>query len=94
MAAVQRRKGPNIVGKGLLQPLADAIKALLKTNMKPFQSNRVLFVLAPIMVLFFSLLFWGFIPYCRQKIFITTEYGVLYVYIISSMIVFGVILAG
>jgi NADH:ubiquinone oxidoreductase subunit H len=94
IAAIQRRRGPNVVAKGYLQPIADALKSLFKTNLRPFQSNRFLFILAPGLVLFFSLLLWAFIPFYGQKTIYASEYSIIYIYMVSSFIVFALILAG
>jgi NADH-quinone oxidoreductase subunit H len=77
-----------------LQPIADALKSLFKTNTKTTGSNIYMFILAPVLVLFFSLIFWAFIPFFQKKSFIITQYSVLYIYIISSLLVFGILLAG
>src|ERR1700749_1369104 len=64
LAAMQRRVGPNTVGiYGILQPFADALKLILKENIIPAQSNKVIFYLAPVSSLIFSLLGWGIIPF-------------------------------
>jgi len=95
LAAHQRRVGPNTVGYyGVLQPFADALKLILKETVIPSQSNKVLFYLAPVFTLIFSLLGWGIIPFGEGLALSDLSLGVLYSFALSSLGVYGVLLAG
>lgn len=95
LAAHQRRVGPNTVGYyGVLQPFADALKLILKETVIPSQSNKVLFYLAPVSTLVFSLLGWGIIPFGQGLALSDFSLGVLYTFALSSLGVYGVLLAG
>uniref|UniRef100_UPI0030FF30A7 NADH dehydrogenase subunit 1 n=1 Tax=Singerocybe alboinfundibuliformis TaxID=1346812 RepID=UPI0030FF30A7 len=95
LAAHQRRVGPNTVGYyGILQPFADALKLILKETVIPSQSNKVLFYLAPISTLVFSLLGWGIIPFGQGLALSDFSLGILYTFALSSLGVYGVLLAG
>nr|YP_009517189.1 NADH dehydrogenase subunit 1 [Blastosporella zonata]AYE93096.1 NADH dehydrogenase subunit 1 [Blastosporella zonata] len=95
LAAHQRRVGPNTVGYyGVLQPFADALKLILKETVIPSQSNKVLFYLAPVSTLVFSLLGWGVIPFGQGLALSDFSLGVLYTFALSSLGVYGVLLAG
>ena len=95
LAAHQRRVGPNIVGYyGILQPFADALKLILKETVLPSQSNKVIFILAPVSTLVFSLLGWGIIPFGQGLALSDYSLGILYTLALSSLGVYGVLLAG
>src|SRR6266576_227567 len=95
LAAHQRRVGPNTVGYyGILQPIADALKLILKETVIPSQSNKVLFLLAPVLTLVFSLLGWGIIPFGQGLALSDLSLGILYTLALSSLGVYGVLLAG
>ena len=95
MGAIQRRRGPNVVGVfGLLQPLADGAKLLLKETVIPSNANTLLFILAPILTFFLSLLGWGVIPYGEGMVLADLHVGVLYLLAVSSLGVYGVLLSG
>jgi len=95
LAAHQRRVGPNIVGYyGILQPFADALKLILKETVIPSQSNKVIFLLAPVSTLVFSLLGWGIIPFGQGLALSDYSLGILYTLALSSLGVYGVLLAG
>ena len=95
LAAMQRRVGPNTVGYyGLLQPFSDALKLILKETVIPAQSNKVLFYLAPIFTLIFSLLGWGVIPFGQGLAISDFSLGILYTLALSSLGIYGILFAG
>ena len=95
LAAHQRRVGPNTTGfLGLLQPFSDALKLIVKETVLPSQANKVLFVLAPVSTLIFSLLGWGIIPFGQGLALFDYSLGVFYTLALSSLGVYGVLFAG
>src|ERR1700735_4629668 len=95
LAAHQRRVGPNTVGYyGILQPFADALKLILKATVIPSQSNKIIFYLAPVSTLVFSLLGWAVIPFGQGLVISDLSNGILYTLALSSLGVYGVLLAG
>src|ERR1700679_3905166 len=95
LAAHQRRVGPNTVGYyGILQPFADALKLILKETIIPSQSNKILFYLAPVSTLVFRLLGWGIIPFGQGLALSDFSLGILYTFALSSLGVYGILLAG
>lgn len=95
LAAHQRRVGPNTVGYyGILQPFSDALKLILKETIIPSQSNKVLFYLAPISTLVFSLLGWGIIPFGQGLAITDFSLGILYTLALSSLGIYGILFAG
>ena len=95
MGGIQRRRGPNVVGAyGLLQPLADGLKLLLKETVLPSSANISLFLLAPILTFTLSLLGWAAIPVGESFVFADLNVGVLYLFAVSSLGVYGIILSG
>ena len=95
MAAMQMRRGPNVVGPlGLLQPVADGIKLLSKETIIPTNANPVLFIGAPIFTLFLALASWVVIPFQAGAVIADINVGILYLFAISSLGVYGIIIAG
>lgn len=95
LASIQQRRGPNIVGFfGILQPICDGVKLLMKEVIIPFNSNKIIFYLSPVFVFFISLLSWVFIPFSNDVFSYNFNYSIFLYFAIASIGVYGVILAG
>jgi len=95
MASIQRRRGPNVIGYlGLLQPLADGLKLFIKETILPTSANILIFLLAPLLTFFLSLMGWVVVPFGENLVVANLNIGLLYLFAISSLSVYGIILSG
>ncbi|MDZ3838839.1 MAG: NADH-quinone oxidoreductase subunit NuoH [Rhodospirillales bacterium] len=95
IAAMHLRKGPNVVGPfGLLQPMADGVKLLLKETIVPSRANKAVFLIAPMITFILALVAWAVIPFGEGMVLADINVGILYLFAISSLGVYGIIMAG
>lgn len=95
LGALQRRRGPNVIGAyGLLQPLSDGLKLLIKETIIPSNANKFIFIISPIITFFISLVGWAIIPYDKVSVLADINIGVLYLLAMSSLGVYGIIMSG
>ena len=94
-AFVQKRRGPNVVGPfGLFQSLADALKYIFKEIIIPASANKIIFILAPIITMTLALISWAVIPFGEDFVLADINVGILYLFAVSSLGVYGIIMGG
>lgn len=95
LGAIHRRMGPNVVGTyGLLQPLADGFKLFVKESIMPSNANKLLFIVSPILTFIISLLGWAIIPFDKYAVLAEFNIGILYLFAMSSLGVYGIVMSG
>lgn len=95
LGAIQRRRGPNVVGVyGLLQPLSDGFKLLIKETVIPSSANQFIFIISPMLTFVVSLIGWSLIPFSEYAVLSEVNIGILYILGISSLGVYGIIMSG
>lgn len=95
LGAIQRRRGPNVVGVyGLLQPLSDGFKLFIKETVLPSSANKFIFIISPILTFVISLMGWAIIPYDKYSILAELNVGILYLFAMSSLGIYGIIMSG
>lgn len=95
LGAIQRRRGPNVVGVyGLLQPLSDGFKLLVKETVIPSSANKFIFIVSPMLTFIVSLIGWSLIPFGKYSVLADINIGILYILGISSLGVYGIIMSG
>jgi NADH-quinone oxidoreductase subunit H len=95
MGAIHRRRGPNVIGYlGLLQPLADGLKLFAKETILPSNANLTVFLIAPMLTFILSLIGWSVIPFSEGVVIADINVGILYLFAVSSLSVYGIITSG
>jgi len=95
MGSMQRRRGPNVIGVyGLLQPLADGLKLLIKETILPSNANKIIFYIAPVITFVLSLMGWAVIPFNETALLSDINIGILYLFAISALSVYGIVMSG
>jgi len=95
LGAIQRRRGPNVMGVyGILQPLADGFKLLVKETILPSNSNKFIFIISPIITFVISLMGWAVIPFSKYSMLADINISLLYLFAVSSLGVYGIIMSG